>query len=240
MKAIRTLTLSFILAGAAFCAQAQTVDEVVNKYVEALGGADKIKAVKAQQAEGTMTMQGLDIPLKVITIHKKGIRVEFDVMGTSNITVMTPTAGWMLMPINQQTTPVDADAATVKEAAVDLDLTGELYDYKTKGNKAELVGKETLEGQELYKIKLTRTDGSATDYFLDAGTYHIAKKITIKKMEGQEVEVTELLSNYKKTPEGFVYAETVEQLPIGMKMNFSKVQINPPVDEKIFEKPKQP
>lgn len=240
MKALRALTLSLALTGAAVGTQAQTVDEVVNKHVQALGGADKIKSLQSTVAEGTMSIQGMEIPLKVVTKHKKGVRVEFEVMGTTNITVMTPTAGWMLMPINNQTDPVDADSVTLKEAKMDLDLTGELYDYKNKGNKLELAGKETLEGQELYKIKLTRADGTSTNYFLDATTYYVAKKVTKKKVEGQEVEVTEILSNYKKTPEGYVYPESAEQMPLGMKMNFSKVQSNAPVDDQIFEKPKKP
>jgi len=240
MRTLRALTLSLALTGAAFGTQAQTVDDVVNKYVQALGGADKMRSMQSSVAEGTMTLQGMDIPLKVSTIHKKGVRVEFDVMGTNNITVMTPTSGWMLMPINNQTEPVDADAASVKEAAIDMDLTGELLDYKAKGNQVKLAGKETQEGQELYKISLTRKDGSGSDYFLDANSYHVAKRVTKKSVQGQEVEVTELFSNYKKSAEGFVYAETTEQMPLGMKMNFSKMQINSGVDEKILEKPKQP
>lgn len=185
-----------------------------------------------------MSLQGMEVPLKVITAHKKGVRVEFEVMATKNITVMTPAGGWMLMPISGQTAPVDTDAEALKEGLRDLDLTGELFDYKTKGNKVDLLGKETLQGQELYKLKLTHADGSTVDYYLDAATYYIAKRVTKKPIEGQEVEVTELFSDYKKTPEGFVYAGTAEQQPMGMKMNFTKVEINTPVDEKIFEKPK--
>ncbi|WP_343700995.1 hypothetical protein [Chitinophaga sp.] len=240
MRTLRALTLSLLLAGGAVSAQAQTADEVVNKHVEALGGADKVKSLQSQIMEGTMSIQGMEIPLKVSTKQKKGVRVEFEIMGTKNITVMTPTSGWMFMPIQQQTAPVDADAAAVKEGAIDLDLTGELFDYKNKGFKVEMNGKETLNGEELYKLKLTRADGSSSDYYLDAATYYITKRITKKDVQGQQVEVVEQFTNYKKTPEGFVYAESVEQQPMGMKMSFSKVQSNPVVDDKIFEKPAQP
>lgn len=238
MKKLRAFTLSLALAGAAVSAQAQTVDEVVDKHVNALGGAEKIKSIHSQVSEGTMAIQGMEIPLKVSVIHKKGMRVEFEVMGTNNITVITPTSGWLYMPVNQQPAPVDADENSIKEAKTELDLTGELFDYKNKGNKAELAGKETEQGQELYKIRLTRKDSTFTDYFLDANTYYVVKKISKKNANGQEVEVTENISNYKKTGDGYVYAETFEQQPLGMKMTFSRVQINSPVDEKIFEKPK--
>jgi hypothetical protein len=151
--------------------------------------------------------------------------------------VITDKGGWMFLPIQQQQAPVDSDPADLVDSQRDLDLTGELVDYKAKGHTAELIGKETIDGQELYKIKLTRKDGSVTNYFVDGTTWYVTKKTTTKSIQGQDIEVVENISDFKKTDDGFVYAAAVEQLPMGMKINFTKVQINPVLDEKIFEKP---
>lgn len=231
------LALSLALVAVTITTKAQTVDEVINKHIDAMGGADKIKAVKSQTTEGTMEIQGMEFPFKTWSIHNTAMRIDFEAMGTTNTQVVSTKGGWMFMPVQQQQAPVDSDPETVKEAASELDLTGEMYDYKTKGHTAELIGKETLEGQELYKIKFTRKSGTVTTIMVDAGTYLISKRITPRTIEGQEVEITEILSNYKKTADGYTYAATIEQLPMGMKMNFGKYEYNAAVDQKMFEKP---
>lgn len=237
MRKLSMLTLSLALVALTITTKAQTIDEVVGKHIEAMGGADKIKAVKSQSTEGTMEIQGMEFPFKTWSVHNTAMRIDFDAMGTTNTQVVSTSGGWMFMPVQQQQAPVDSDPETVKEAASELDLTGELFDYKAKGHTAELIGKETLEGQELYNIKFTRKNGTVSTILMDAGTYLINKRITNKNIQGQEVEITEVLSNYKKTEDGYVYAATIEQLPMGMKMNFGKYEYNPAIDVKMFEKP---
>lgn len=235
MRKLTMLALSLMLI--AVTTKAQTIDEVVGKHIEAMGGADKIKAVKSQATEGTMEIQGMEFPFKTWSVHNTAMRVDFDAMGTTNTQVVSTKGGWMFMPVQQQQAPVDSDPEVVKEAASELDLTGDLFDYKAKGHTAELIGKETQDGQEFYKIKLTRKNGTVTDILLDTKTYLVSKRISSKNIQGQEVEITEVLSNYKKTADGYVYAATVEQLPMGMKMNFGKFEYNAAIDQKLFEKP---
>lgn len=237
MKQIRMLTLSMFLVGAAVSAKAQTLDEVVNKHITAMGGEAKLKALNSQIAEGSMSIQGMDFPLKVINLNQKAMRIEFEAMGTRNVQVITSKGGWMYLPVQQQTAPVDSDPADLADAQRDLDLTGELVDYKTKGHTAELIGKETIDGKELYKIKLTRKDASISNYFVDPTSWYVTKRTTAKAIQGQEIEIIENFSDFKKSGDGYVYAAVVEQLPMGMKINYSKVEINAPVDDKVFEKP---
>lgn len=237
MRKLTMLTLSLALVALTITAKAQTIDEVVGKHIAAMGGADKIKAVKSQSTEGTMEIQGMEFPFKTWSVHNTAMRIDFDAMGTTNTQVVSTSGGWMFMPVQQQQAPVDSDPETVKDAASELDLTGELFDYKAKGHTAELIGKETIEGQELYNIKFTRKNGTVSTILMDAGTYLINKRITNKNIQGQEVEITEVLSNYKKTEDGYTYAATIEQLPMGMKMNFGKYAYNPVIDVKMFEKP---
>lgn len=237
MKQFRMLALSMLLVGAAVSTKAQTLDEVVSKHITAMGGEAKLKALNSQIAEGSMSIQGMDFPLKVINLNQKAMRIEFEAMGTKNVQVITAKGGWLFMPIQQQTAAVDSDPADLADAQRDLDLTGELVDYKVKGHTAELIGKETIDGKELYKIKLTRKDASISNYFVDPTSWYVTKRTTAKSIQGQEIEIIENFSDFKKSGDGYVYAAVVEQMPMGMKINYSKVEINAPVNEKIFEKP---
>lgn len=237
MKQFRMLTLSMLLVGAAVGTKAQTLDEVVSKHITAMGGEAKLKALNSQIAEGSMFIQGMDFPLKVINLNQKAMRIEFDAMGTKNIQVITQKGGWMFLPVQQQTAPVDIKAADLADSQRDLDITGELVDYKAKGHTAELIGKETIDGQELYKIKLTRKDASICHYFVNPANWYVTKRTTAKSVQGQEIEVVENFSDFKKSGDGYVYPAVTEQLPMGMKITYTKVEINTPLDEKVFEKP---
>ncbi|MBO9153423.1 hypothetical protein ACFOTA_14475 [Chitinophaga sp. GCM10012297] len=233
MKNLLMLTLAITLTGAAVNTQAQTVDEIVGKHIEAMGGKEKLANLKATTTEGTMEAQGMELPFKATIINKRGMRIEFEVNGTQNIQVATTTGGWNLLGIQQQTEPTDVSADDLKDLAPEIDIEGELVNAKEKGNTLELIGKESEDSAEVYKIKLTRKDGNVANYFLDTKSYLIAKRTV--NVGGQEI--VNVLGDYKKADDGYTFASVVETLPAGVKLKIAKVTYNPPVDEKIFEKP---
>ncbi|MBL7750612.1 MAG: hypothetical protein JNN29_04475, partial [Chitinophagaceae bacterium] len=51
---------------------AQTADEVINKHVEAIGGADAWRKVTSLRQEGSMTVQGTDVQLVLTVVKDKG------------------------------------------------------------------------------------------------------------------------------------------------------------------------
>ena len=124
-----------------------------------------------------------------------------------------------------------------KAGKAQLQVGGELFDYAAKGSKVELLGKDS----SLYKIKLTTKDSSETIYYIDPSTYYVTKMTKSGEVMGQQVEITISYSDFKKTDYGFTIPYTT-QLDFGsmfsMAISTKKVEINPPVDPKIFEMPK--
>ena len=60
---------------------AQTVDEVVNKYVDALGGKEKLASLKTVRMEATMSANGADIEITITKSQMVGQRLDIAVMG---------------------------------------------------------------------------------------------------------------------------------------------------------------
>lgn len=214
-----------------------TIDDVVEKYAEAFGGADKIKSIQTLVSEGVIQMQGIQIPVKSWSVHNQAMRMDMEIQGKANSTVVTNNSAWTLFPVQRQRKPVDSDPTVAKESFEELDLTGDLLDYKQKGSTAELLGKESADGNDFYKIRLTRKSGTVVMLFIDANTYLPAKRIINKKMQGTVVEITETMSNYKKNDDGFVYASSYHYSPAGTSLVYTSFQINKTVDPKLFEKP---
>ncbi|MCW3461950.1 hypothetical protein [Chitinophaga nivalis] len=237
MKGMKVLTwaVAFLMAG--ISTYAQSLEEIVDKNIAAMGGANKFKTVQTQYVEGKMEVQGMEVPLKRWVKQDEGMRLEFNVQGTTNIQVVTSTAGWSLMPVMMQTTPQDMDAATFKLMKTQLDLKGDFYDYKARGKQLSLLGKEDVNGAPAYKLKIVSADGTEGLAFVDAANFYLVKAVNKVEIQGQSVELVTLMSDYRKTPEGFAYPAVTEQQPSGVKINIEKVVTNQPVESSLFEKP---
>lgn len=233
MNMIKTALATLTFAVAAYTVQAQTADEIVSKHVTAIGGADAWKKVNSVVTEGKLTVQGAEVNVTATVLNGKGSRQDIAVMGMNGYQIMTPTAGWSFMPFQGQQKPEPVTEEQVKEGADQLDAQGALVDYKAKGHAVEYLGKDDVEGTECYKLKVTHKSGKTETIFVDPASYYIVKSISKQKANGQEMDVTTTLSNYKKLPEGIVVPMTVG-LPFG-EMNITKVEVNKPVDEAIFK-----
>lgn len=232
-KLFAATIVAFISVGA----YAQTVDEIADKHIAALGGMDKLKGVNTLITARSLSVQGMEIPTTTTIVVGKSLRSESSVMGNSMIQVVDGTTGWMIRPTMMGGTgePEDMPADQVKQQLGQLDPFGELVNYKEKGNKVELIGKEKVEKQDAYHLKITTKDGQVMDEYIDANTYLLNKvKATIN---GQEGEIS--FSDYKEV-EGIKFANTMEMTNPQMGViTFitNKITINSKVDEAIFKKP---
>src|SRR6478735_2800266 len=113
MKTIKLAFLSAALLGA-IGTFAQTADEVVDKYLLAIGGKENWKKVNTVITEGTMQVQGADVTIVSTAVHGKGNRQDISVMGMTGYQIMTPTEGWSFMPFQGQTQAEPATAEMVK------------------------------------------------------------------------------------------------------------------------------
>jgi hypothetical protein len=220
-----------------FGAYAQSVDEIVDKHVAALGGMDKLNGVKTVVTDRSLSVQGMEIPSKTTVVVGKAMRSESTVMGNSMVSVINGGSGWMIRPTMMGGTgePEDLPAEQLKQQMGQLSPFGALVNYKTNGSKVELVGKEKVDKKDVYHLKVTSKEGQTTDEYIDATTYLVSKiKAT---MQGQEGEI--LFSDYKEV-DGVKFPNTMEI--VGGQMGSitfltNKIVVNGPVDDKIFTKP---
>jgi hypothetical protein len=218
---------------AAQFANAQTVDEVIEKNITAMGGKEKLATLNSLRMEGGLSVQGTDVAVVITKVHNVGMRSDISVMGTENYIIVTPAKGYSFMPVFGQSAPQDMPDDQFKAAQTTLDIHGTFVDYKTKGIKAELMGKETVDGIECYKIKATFKNGNATDYYIDTKTDRLYKTNTKGNMNGEDVDVYATYANYKQNADGFWFAYSSTNAR--GETNFDKIETNIKVDEAIFK-----
>jgi len=234
-----TLFVVFILALVfAQFVNAQSVDDVINQYILARGGKEKLNSVKSIYFEGTRQMMGNEVEVKVTKVDGKLNRVDFEFGGNSGYTIVTPDKGWTYIPMRSDKAE-EMSADQLKGMQSQLDIAGPLVDYATKGYKAELKGKETINGKEAYHIDLTSSTGKTTSYYIDTKTNLL---IQIRQMaegrngEGEKEVITDL-SDYKEIG-GVMFPQTLTTEGSGQgsgSMTFDKIEVNIPVDEKLYK-----
>ena len=196
---MKKIFLSILCLTAISFSFAQTADEIVNKHIDAIGGAEAWKKVNSIITTGTILVQGAEVGVTQTVLNGQGSRQDISLMGMNGYQIITPTQGWNFMPFQGQKIPEPVTADDLKEAQEQLDAQGTLIDYKVKGHTIELLGKDDIDGAEAYKLKETLKSGKVQTLFIDPKTYYLIRAISKQKANGKEVDVTTNLSNYKKT-----------------------------------------
>jgi len=237
-------SLAWLVVGAlaAVAASAQTADEIVEKYIQAKGGREKLKAVQSVRMTGKMDIgNGMQAPYVMEMKRPHKMRMEFTLQGMTGTTAFDGTTGWMVMPFMGKKDPEVMAADDLKDVDEQSDFEGALVDYKAKGHQVELLGKENVGGTPAWKLKLTKKNGDVSYVFLDADAYLEIKEDGKRNMRGQEVEFESTMGDYK-TVEGLVFPFSLQSkpkgAPAGMTITVEKVEINPGVDDTRFVMPK--
>ncbi len=237
----KTIAGFALMAMMASPALAQSVDEIIAKNLEARGGLEKIKAVKSARTTGKMVMgQGFEAPFVMMEKRPKQSRMEFIFQGMTGVQAFDGKNGWGIMPFMGKKEPeaVPADQNKLMDEQADMD--GPLVDYKAKGHKVELLGKEKVEGADAYKLKLTMKSGDVRTIYLDADSYLEIKTEGKRTMRGQEVDGESFLSDYKEEG-GLMMPHAIESgvkgNPVRQKLVFDKVELNVNLPDSLFAMP---
>ena len=213
-------------------------DEILGKYYQAIGIAN-IKEWKTMTMTGKSTAQGMEFPVTIYMKRPDKIRVEVLIQGNKMIQVFDGQAGWSVVPWSGSSDPQEMTQDEIKGMKEQADFEGALYDWKEKGHKLELLGKEDMEGSRVYVIKVTRADENVETYYIDDEDFVPIKIKSITKIQGNETESEAIPSNYKEV-NGVMMPFSIENKYKGQTVShvvIDKYEINNEVDDNLFVKP---
>jgi hypothetical protein len=213
--------------------QAQTADEIIEKYITAIGGKEKWKQVKSMKVNGFIEVQGIKINFTQQAIHNVGVRVDAEFQGQKIIDITTPTKGWSQNPFGGRSSLQPISEEELKQKLDELDIQDEFIDYASKGSTVEFLGKDEEDGNEFYKVKMTTKNNNESVYFFDVNTSLIYKEEKTVKQQGQEMKMVTKVFDYKTIPFGIKIPHKSEQM--GQILVTDKIEINTTIDENIFK-----
>jgi len=235
MKKILCAILSFAFVSA----NAQTADDIIQKYSKAMGGLAAFNAIKTMKTTGTITTQGVDLTLTSQIINGKAVRSDVQAMGQSVINSYKDGKGWKINPFAGVTTITDMTPEELIDFKSQSMIANQLMDYKARGHKVELQGQEDVEGVKTYKIKLTnKDDNKVTTYFISVTDNTIVKSVSTRQLQGQDIEIETFYSDIKDF-NGLKFPMVRTQKMQGQvfqEIKIATIEFNVPIDEKIFDK----
>lgn len=247
MKKLLFLLLTFSIT---FVTQAQNADEIIDTYFENIGGLENLKKVEGLKMTTTVNQMGMEIPVEMIQLKdgKQASTISFQGKELKQGVF----DGETLWSHNFMTMKAEkSDAETTANFKLESnDFLDPFIDYKEKGYIVEVLGKETIDGAETYKVKLTKepvtVDGNQEDnvsfYFFDTENYvPIAVQSEIKSgpAKGKVSEVT--FSDYQEV-DGIYFPFSIKQ---GVKdgqsfaITINAIELNPAVDDSMFAFPEE-
>lgn len=240
MKTYKSFSLLLIALFCAVTVSAQTADEIISKYIQVIGGKDLLTKITSVYTESTMDVMGMSGDVKTTTLNGKGMKQEMDISGTLMTTCYNDKGGWSINPMTGATSPEAMPEAQYNSGKDQIIVGAPFINYAEKGYKAELMGTETVDTVNAYKIKMTAPDSTSSVYFFDPGTSYLVKTIQSMEMQGQMTDNEITYSDYRQV-DGYAVPYKMDMNIAGgqfqMAMIVSKVELNKPVDEAIFSKP---
>ncbi|HKV26222.1 MAG TPA: hypothetical protein VJN93_16620 [Candidatus Acidoferrum sp.] len=246
---MQTLSIALVILGlqlfSGASTQAQTVNEIVVKILQARGGVEKAKSVRSVRITGKIYFNAEMYGPFLAEFKRPGMMHNEVTLHDKTVirTFNGKDGGWIINPFNGQNAPEPMTAAEMKDAADEADFDGPLIDSEAKGNKVELTGIEQVEGRDAYILKVTHKDGTVSNFSYDTKTYLLAKWSGTDMQEGQAVGRETYFRDYRDVA-GLKFAFELESKNPGgeyaQKIVVDKIEVDPAIDNSHFGKPAVP
>lgn len=242
MKLVKLFSILFVMAFA-LPTQAQTADEIITTYLENTGGMDAWKNLDGVKMTASANAQGMEIPVEIIQLKDGRQILKINFQGQEIIQyAFDGETMWTTNFMTMEAEKADADA-TENMKRQGEDFPSPFLDYASKGFTAELLGEETKEGTDCFKIKFTQKptleEGVEVPnvtfyYFEKENMVPIAaeKEITTGPAKGQMSTTT--MSDYQEV-DGLYFPFDMGMQ--GQAITIKDIVLNPEVDDALFAFP---
>jgi hypothetical protein len=211
--------------------------EILERHVEAIGGAEAGKALEGIRMAGTMAMpaMGMSGTITVSAAPPAKQLIEITINGMGDMVQGTDgERAWASQPGGQAMMMPEPQAKDMIESA---DFRAR-YEPRERYQSATTTGIETVDGAEVYVVELVSTNGdeSVSYYNVETGLQHAEKTRAAPGASAFASEVTFL--DYKEFA-GMKFPTTMKMVQQGFaqEITFETVEVNPAFDADTFDAP---
>ncbi len=237
-KLYKPFLLAFLLLGFTIISQAQELEEIIQKHIEAHGGADKWNAIENMKITAQFTaFSEVDDWMAIKTREGKYYSElslgKFDVVEAFN-----GKQGWTIDPWHEFDYPRLLNKAEENVFFQKSEWMTPFFNYKEKGLELEYLGEEDLEGVAVYAIKVTRPIGNFELWYLSKDSYLEYKRVSMWVDFTYPSEAETYFEDFREV-QGLVIPFYVEKMfsQRNRVLEIEKVELNVEVSDGMFKMP---
>jgi len=210
-----------------------TAEMVIDNYLKAIGGKEKLMLVKDMSMKMTTSAQGMTIGMSIQRKAPSMMLMKVEMNGAVlNESKFDGEKGEVSAMGQSQA----ADEATLKELKEQSSMFAELG-YQQAGTKLELKGVEPVEGKNAYKVEITTASGKKSTDFFDKTTGLKIRSIEVQEGPQGPTTATSDYEDYREV-EGVKVPyrlKTVGLAPFPLLFEVESVEINKGIDDSVFK-----
>jgi len=203
-----------------------SAQSVIDNYIKAIGGKDKLTAVTMFSMSAEAEVQGMKLNLEIKKTTNGQFMQDVQMMGNSmSKQVLDGDSGYMVMQGQRK----DLDATEIAKIKAESAPFAEL-NYSS--DAISLEGIEEVDGKKAYKVKISDEKAS----FYDVATSLKLQDVITAEMNGQKMSSTFNFSEYKEVG-GILFPFTLTQSMGPQKIDFivKSIKVNEGVSDADFE-----
>ena len=208
-----------------------TAESVVKTYVDAVGGEENLRSVNSTLTTADVTIQGAPFKptaiLKQMSPNKFSMEMIVEGMGTVMKQNFDGETGYM----EQQGRKIPMDEKDIASRKSTKGLFPELF---MESSTLTLDSKTTIDGTDVYKIKVTK-DGKESFRYYDVETGYLLRAEETNETAGQSVTTVTDYSNYKEVNGVMMpYTWKIATGPQVLNLEVTEIKVNEGVTAEDF------
>lgn len=220
---------------------ADVLDDIVSRALLALGGAEHLRASQARLTVGKISFDGGGANPFTVE-QKRPNRLHMEIYFPTGVLVRAydGVQGWQASPFAERRDPETMSVEDTRNIAEQAEFDDPLLDWRARGSRLELVGKEPLEGRGAYRIRVTARSGLVQELLIDSETHLRVGWEGARSVNGALMMLRSTFADYR-TIAGIQFPFRISSRTQGnenhQEIVITRVELDTPIDDARFALP---
>jgi len=244
VRRCQTYLLAAALSLAACHSQSLTVDELIERNSQAIGGRTAIEAIHSIRFDLHIVDPEFEVDGVYLAARPGSMRIDITANGQHVYTeALRDMHGWQW---KGKGAPVDESVTATAALRHGVELPGKLFglhELRSRGHRIDLTGREKVEGTNYYVLRVTLSDGYATSLYLDPSSWLVIRRRDVRPLHPDinptSTTIENEVSDFRRVGELlYPFASIDRDLATGKILERTTVRsitLNPAFDEQVFE-----
>ena len=210
-----------------------TGTQVIQDFVAAIGGMDRLKNIKSLVTTMSASLMGQNMTVKNTYSDGKFAMS----MGNGQMTFIEQKYNGEKMEVSQMGASQVITEGPQFEAIKEQATVSAQFDYLSNGSTIELLGAETIDGVSAYKVVVTKPSGDKITEYYSVDESLLVRTVATAPGPAGETTVTTDMLDYKAY-DGLMMPSVVKvagMMPTTVEMKVESVEINGEVNMSLFD-----